>query len=203
MQGEKNFSPAGYFVRVLLWLPVFFVLWYLLAGFFNIIPGLLSRWLINLLDSGAVLSLESAGQKIDYVTRYLIDVAGQERQGNLVVTLNPLIYSWNLPVLMALCFAVSDQLFSNARVVLAVMALFPMHAWGLTAEFFVTIAFRQTPEIAAQLVLSQWQKEALALSYQFGYLMLPVIGAASLWFLANRALVQQLIEEKAQPLKRQ
>lgn len=196
VQDNKRFSPVEYFFRVLLWLPVFFVLWYLLAGFFNIIPGLLSQWAINLFDEGAVISLDATGKNIDYVTRYLIDVAGEERKGNLVVTLNPLIYSWNIPVLMALCFAVSDHLFSNARVILAVAALFPLHAWGLTAEFFVTIVFRQTPEIASQLVLSQWQKEAVALCYQFGYLMLPVIGAASLWFIANRALVQQLIDEK-------
>ncbi|MBU2884328.1 hypothetical protein KO507_00965 [Gilvimarinus agarilyticus] len=195
-QADTVFSPAGYFAKVLLWLPVFFVLWYFLSGFFNIIPGLISQWVINLFDQGAVIALESSGKKIDYVTRYLTDVAGEERQGNVIVTINPLIYSWNIPVLMALCFAVSDKLFSNARVILAVTALFPIHAWGLVAEFFLTIVFKSPPAVAGQIELVQWQKEAIALCYQFGYLMLPVIGAASLWFIANRALVQQLIDQK-------
>ncbi|MDO3388103.1 exosortase H-associated membrane protein [Gilvimarinus sp. SDUM040013] len=195
-QVEPNFSPAGYFLRVVLWLPIFFVLWYFLAGFFNIVPGLMSQGLINVFDSGAVLSLESVGRKIDYVTRFVTSVEGSQRKGNVIITLNPLIYSWNIPVLLALCFAVSDRLFSNARVILAVAALFPLHAWGLAAEFYVTILFKSAPEVAGQLSVSQWQKEAAALCYQFGYLMLPVIGAASLWFIANRALIEQLITEK-------
>ncbi|MDO3381784.1 exosortase H-associated membrane protein [Gilvimarinus algae] len=196
-QANPAFSPGRYFLRVLLWLPVFFALWYFLAGFFNIIPGLLSQWVINLLHDGAVVQLDSSGRQIDYVTSFMAQMPGQERAGNVVVTLNPLIYSWNIPVLLALCFAVSDNLFSNARVVLAIAGLFPLHAWGLTAEFFVTVLFRQGPEVAGQMNVSQWQLELAGLCYQFGYLMLPVIGAVCLWFLANRALVEQLIREKA------
>ncbi|HEY7883420.1 MAG TPA: exosortase H-associated membrane protein [Cellvibrionaceae bacterium] len=192
----ENFSLSGYFLRVLLWLPVFFALWYFLSGFFNIVPGLASQWLANILYNGLVVQIESAGRHIEYITSLKMQAADGAGVGNVVVTLNPLIYSWNIPVLLALCFAVHDSLFSNARVVLAIAALFPLHAWGLTAELFATVLFRQGTAVAEQVDYSGWQLEAVAMAYQFGYLMLPVIGAVSIWFLANRQLVEQLMANK-------
>jgi len=192
----ENFSLSGYFLRVLLWLPVFFALWYFLSGFFNIVPGLASQWLANLLHDGLVVQIESAGRNIDYITSLTIQAADGGGMGYVVVTLNPLIYSWNIPVLLALCFGVHDSLFSNARVIIAIAALFPLHTWGLTAELFTTVLFRQGTTVAEQVNYSGWQLEAVAMAYQFGYLMLPVIGAVSIWFLANRQLVEQLMAER-------
>lgn len=196
---RPEFSPARYFFRVLLWLPVFFVLWYYLAGLLMIVPAHLSEWVINLIRPGTVLKVGWINRELEYITSFTVTVADQLRTGNAVVTLNPLLYSWNIPVLLALCYSVSDKLFSNTRVILAVFALFPMHAWGLVAEFFVTILFRMGDSVTAQIELSQWQRDLAALCYQFGYLMLPVIGAVSVWFLTNRALVQTLIDGSAQP----
>lgn len=190
-----NFALSGYFGRVLLWLPVFFALWYFLAPFFNIVPGLASQWLANLLHDNLVVQLESAGRHIEFVTSLKAPAAGGA-EGNVVVSLNPLIYSWNIPVLLALCFAVPDTLFSNTRVILAVVALFPLHAWGQVAELLVTLLFRQGPQVAAQVDYTGWQLELAAILYQFGYLMLPVIGAVSIWFLANRPLVETLIKQR-------
>lgn len=189
----ETFSLRGYFLQVLMWLPLFFVFWYFLAGFFNILPVLASRAVINLLHDGLIVQLESAGRHIDYITSLSVSVPGETRKGNVVVTLNPLIYSWNIPVLLALCYAVSDKLFSNLRVIMAVAGLFVFHTWGLTAELFASLLFRQGSEVAAQMAYSDWQRELVAFAYQFGYLMLPVIGAVSLWFLVNRSLVLLLM----------
>ncbi len=191
----ETFSLRGYFGRVLLWLPVFFALWYFLAPFFNIVPGLASQWVANLIYDNLVVQLESAGRHVEYVTS-LTATAADGAEGNVVVSLNPLIYSWNIPVLLALCFGVPDALFSNTRVVLAVAALFPLHAWGLVAELFTTLLFRQGAPVAKQLGYSGWQLELAALLYQFGYLMLPVIGALCIWFLANRPLVEALVKQR-------
>ncbi|BFM19157.1 exosortase H-associated membrane protein [Gilvimarinus japonicus] len=196
-----EFSPSRYFLRVLLWLPLFFVLWYYLAGLFTIIPAHLSEWVINLVYPGAVMQVEWVNRELEYITRFTVAAGDGLRTGNAVVTINPLLYSWNIPVLLALCYAVNDTLFSNVRVIIAVIALFPMHAWGLVAEFFVNILFRMGSAVAEQVVVAQWQQEVAAFCYQFGYLMLPVIGAVSVWFLANRALVQALIDSSGEQSK--
>lgn len=195
---QREFSPTRYFLRVILWLPLFFVLWYYLAGLLTIIPAHLSEWIIGLIRPGTLMQVEWVNRELEYVTSFTIAAADGERSGNAVVTLNPLLYSWNIPVLLALCYSVSDKLFSNTRVILAVAALFPMHVWGLVAEFYVSVLFRMGHEVAGQMVVAQWQQEAAALCYQFGYLMLPVIGAVSVWFLANRALVQELIDNSGE-----
>ena len=195
---QLEFSPARYFLRVVLWLPLFFVFWYYLAGLLTIIPAHLSEWVINLIYPGAVVQVEWVNRELEYVTSFTIAAADGVRTGNAVVSINPLLYSWNIPVLLALCYAVNDKLFSNARVILGVAALFPMHAWGLVAEFFVNVLFRMGDAVAGQIEVTPWQQEMAAFCYQFGYLMLPVIGAVCVWFFANRALVQELIDRSGQ-----
>lgn len=195
------FSVKGYFLRVVAWLPLFFVLWYFLAGVFSIVPMLASQWIINLIQHNLVLELESIGRHAEYVTSLTVPMADQAKTGNVIITLNPLIYSWNIPVLLALCYAVQDELFSNKRIIFAVLGLLPFHTWGLVAEFFVTVLFRQGDVVAQQLGFVAWQRELVALTYQFGYLMLPVISAISIWFLTNRDLVKQLIHETNLPIE--
>ncbi|WP_049722896.1 exosortase H-associated membrane protein [Gilvimarinus polysaccharolyticus] len=195
---QSNFSPARYFFHVVLWLPIFFVLWYYLAGMLSIVPAHLSEWIINLISPGAVVQLDWVNRELEYVTRYTVPAADGVRTGHAVVSINPLLYSWNIPVLLALCYAVSDKLFSNKRVIIGVIALLPMHAWGLVAEFFVNVLFRMGDSVAEQIEAAQWQQEMAALLYQFGYLMLPVIGAVSVWFLVNQAWVQELINSSGQ-----
>lgn len=195
---QPKFSLRRYFFRVVLWLPLFFVLWYYLAGFLTIVPAHLSEWLIELIRPGSLVQVDWVDRHLEYVSSFMVAAPDGVRTGQAVVTINPLMYSWNIPVLLALCYAVDEALFSNKRVIFAVVALFPMHAWGLVAEFFVSVMFRMGGEVSAQLSVSSWQQELAALCYQFGYLMLPVIGTVSVWFLTNRALVQQLIDGAGQ-----
>ncbi|WP_339899061.1 exosortase H-associated membrane protein [uncultured Gilvimarinus sp.] len=193
---QREFSPVRYFAQVLLWLPLFFVIWYYLAGLLTIIPAHLSEWFIQLIRPGTLVEVDWVNRKLEYITSFTLVAGDAGRSGNVVVTLNPLIYSWNIPVLLALCYSVGDKLFSNTRVIIGLFALMPMHAWGLAAEFFIAVMFRMGDSVAQQMEVEQWQRDLAALCYQFGYLMLPVIGAVSVWFLANRALVQQLIDRR-------
>ncbi|UTF59197.1 exosortase H-associated membrane protein [Gilvimarinus sp. DA14] len=179
-----------YFAKALLWLPVFFLLWYYLAALCSVPAALLAKIVVNLMFSGLVESLEMNGRQLEVVTSLLVSTEGG--RGQVIVTLNPLIYSWNIPVLLALCFAIEEQYFSNLRTFWAVVALLPLHAFGLAAELLVSLAFQLGPEVAGQLSLESWQNEAVALAYQFGYLMLPVIGASSIWLLSQYDMVRRL-----------
>ncbi|WP_211211598.1 exosortase H-associated membrane protein [Gilvimarinus chinensis] len=179
-----------YFGKALLWLPVFFVFWYYLAALFSVPAALLAKGLVNLLFSGLIDSLEMNGRQLEVVTSLLIET--DSGRGQVIVTLNPLIYSWNIPVLFALCFAIEEQYFSNLRTLIAVMALLPLHAFGLAADLLVSLAFKLGENVSSQLALTSWQNEAVALAYQFGYLMLPVIGASTIWLLSQYSVVSKL-----------
>ena len=52
------------------------------------------------------------------------------------------------------------------------------------------------PEVAAQVGLTGWGREAVALGYQFGSLMLPIIAASSLWIALNRPLLEALLADR-------
>lgn len=41
---------------------------------------------------------------------------------------------------------------------------------------------------------SGWPLEFIALAYQFGYLMLPVISATTIWVGMNRELIQGMLK---------
>ena len=114
----------------------------------------------------------------------------------LVVPVNILIYSWNLPVLLALLFAADERFFSLSRLVIGYAALLPFHAWGVVFEVLKALAIQAGPEAAAQVGLTGWEREAVALGYQFGYLMLPIIAASSLWIALNRPLLEALLAER-------
>lgn len=190
MPRRKSDPLLAYFGKTLLWLPLFFLLWYYLATFFSVPAALLAKACINLLFSGVVESLEMNGCQLEVVTELIVNT--ENGRGKVIVSLNPLIYSWNIPVLLALCFAVEERHFSNAKTVLAVMALLPLHAFGLGADLLANLAFKLGPEVAGQLSLQPWQNEAIALAYQFGYLMLPVIGASAIWLVSQYPVVSRL-----------
>ncbi len=69
---------------------------------------------------------------------------------------------------------------------------------GVIFEVLKALAIQAGPEAAAQVGLTGWGREAVALGYQFGYPMLPVIAASSLWIALNRPLLEALLADRTQ-----
>lgn len=182
---------GGFFLATVLWLPVLFACWYLLADFLSWPAVQLSQWLLTGLFPEVFAQAEGAGQHLIFVTR--LEVEG----GALSVGVNPLIYSWNLPVVAALVFAADERHFSSWRLLLAFVVLSLLHVWGICFDAVRTLAFNAGPDARDALALSDWQREAVALGYQFGYLMLPAIGAASLWVVMSRQFIEQVLLRRA------
>nr|QZD36657.1 hypothetical protein [Proteus terrae subsp. cibarius] len=109
-----------------------------------------------------------------------------------MVEKNPLLYTWNLPVLMALLFAADERFFSMGRMFLTYVLLLPFQAFGIALDTVKTLAFETGSDVTTQLDFAPWQMNAIALGYQFGYLMLPFIAAAGIWILMNRELLDTL-----------
>lgn len=197
-------SPlARFLAATFLWLPFWFALWYQLAPLLTLPVAWGSELALNTLHPGLIGGHEGAGQGLSFVTRLAVDVpdAPAGAVAELVVAVNPLIYSWNLPVLMALLFAANQpQTFLRALVALA--GLLPMHIWGVSLDVLKRLALQSSPELHAQIGYSGWELEAIALGYQFGYLMLPVIGAATLWIALNRPFIARLLEDDRAPRER-
>lgn len=117
---------------------------------------------------------------------------GRTGFGQLVASINPLAYTWNLPVLFALLFAAPNAHFAAWRLVLGWLALLPVHAWGIGFEVLKVLAVDSGSQASDQMGLQGWHLEVIGYGYQLGYLMLPVIGAATIWLMLNRGFVAEL-----------
>ena len=169
----------GRFVlRCLAWLPVAFALWYFVA------PVLLAPavWLAQGVSSLAVPELvrgvAQSGATVTFITR--LDAGQAAARGVVTVDVNLLLYSFGLPLYAALTLA-SRNVRWKRLLVLGYAVLLPFVTWGLVAEFLKTLAITSGAAIASQAGFSSWQREAIALAYQLGALILPAVVPVVLW----------------------
>ncbi|WP_155986314.1 exosortase H-associated membrane protein [Thioalkalivibrio sp. ALE9] len=186
-----------FFLQALIWLPIAFFFWYQVAWLFTLPSAWLSELLLNLIHPGTVEQIVGLGHETVIVTGF--ETATQDAQGNkatgqIVLPINPLIYSWNLPVLLALLFAANERFFSIRKLILGYFLLVPAHAWGLTFDALRSLALRGGADIRNELGFTDWTLELIALGYQFGYLMLPFIAVVTIWIMLNLRLVESLLE---------
>lgn len=207
MLGIVKFLPdspfARFFTGTLLWLPVWLVAWYQLSGFLVAPVIQLARGGVELLNPGLIEKVEpSARNLVTFVTSLRVAVPGEPTgtMGNLVIEMNPLIYCWNLPVMLALLFATDSHDFSFRRLLWAYLFLLPFQAWGVMFDILKSLAIDMGPEVHARLAFSPTTREMIALGYQFGYLMLPVIGGISVWMGMNRGLLHSILQYPNKPV---
>lgn len=188
----------GFVSRTILLMPICFAAWYFLAPYLNVpvakglelamglfFPGVLTEAIVTdrtfLLLTGLHVSLEDG------------------RQAVLRLPANPLIYCWNLPLLTALTLAVPRQRRLLSRLAIVYFGLLPAHVWGVMFQMLLNVTIQARPDIAAQVGLGDFGKTLVAIGYQFGYLMLPVISATFLWIILHRPFIRSLTVEELTP----
>ena len=76
------------------------------------------------------------------------------------------------------------------KILLGAAALLPFQSWGIAFDFLVQVGIRLGPEIAAQAGLFGWRREAIALGYQIGSLILPSLMPVVLWAICSRRFIE-------------
>lgn len=187
-------DPLARFVTVsLLALPPCFIGWYFLADLLLWPAVMASGALLNLLHPGLVEGFEGSSRALDVLTG--ISVRHPQGMAKIVTEVNVLGYAWNLPVLFALLSANEPRFFSYRQLVIAWAGLLPCYVWGMCFDVLKRLAVQSGPEASAFLGYQGVQLELIGLGYQFGYLMLPVIGAVVLWVSMNRDTLLFLLQQ--------
>ena len=186
-----------FFLAALLWLPLWLVIWHQTAPALSQPVVWLSHWVLRWLLPGIMGETLGAGEDLHFATTLTVEVPGAPAGavGELLVPVNVLAYSWNLPLLLALLQAADQRFFSLERMLVGYLALTPFQAWGVVFAVLKTLSIQAGPAIAAQVGIDGWAREAVALGYQFGFLMLPAISAGSIWIALNRPLLNALLTE--------
>jgi hypothetical protein len=183
-------SPvAGFVVRVLAWLPPLILVWYLAAPT-ALVPVRL------IVAAGAHAAFGSLVQSVDqhaavatFVTTLRPGSAGAA--GVITVDVDMLLYTFGLPLYAAMVVAAREPRWPS-RLALGLLALLPLVAFGVVADFLRNVAITAGPLVASQTGFSAWQREAIAFSYQFGSLILPTVAPAVAWVASHRLFLERL-----------
>jgi hypothetical protein len=179
-------------LRTALWLAPCFAAWYLTARFHGIAAGEAARALVLALKPGLVSALERQGSDLVFVTTLLVHPT-QGETGVLVTEVNPLLYTYGLPLFVALMLAARA---SGWKIVAGAALLLPFQGWGIAFDFLAQVGIRAGREVSVQAGLAGWPSEAIALAYQVGSLLFPALVPVFLWGAFNRPLIAAYVSEQ-------
>ena len=187
----RGTSLGRFVLRVAAWLPLAFLVWYV-AGPLLIWPiGLLTEGVLKLGFADLVAGVQQEGHLLTIVStlKPALTTTQDLKSGVLTVDLNPLLYSFGLPMLVALILA-ARQPHALRRLALGYVVLAPFVTWGLVAEFLKQLVFDTGLAVATQTGFDALQREAIVFAYQFGSLILPTVAPAVFWVLTHRAFLE-------------
>ena len=205
-------------LKAVLWLPLAFVIWFVLAPLW-ILPALLLAKQVLLGVWGGLFTavarggdlLDATGHVIghaDYLVSLSTSVAvtvpagpgGPGGVGLLEPTINPMVYAYSLPLFAGLAMATPLTVRRRvAQLAVAFLVIWLSQAFGIVAESLKTLAFDAGDSGAAAIARAGLAPNAIALAYQFGYLILPAVTPVALWIGLNRAFIALLTGAGGEP----
>ena len=195
----------------LLWLPLAFFIWFWFAGplVWPVIQlaklVLLKAWpsLFTAVSQGADLLdaqghvLGHPGYLMQLSSGVLVNAAapGAPPQfGFLEPVVNPMIYGYALPLFAGLVLATPLSRAQRAlQIAAGALLIWLAQAFGVIAESLKSVGLDAGPSGIEAIRRAGLHPEAIALSYQFGYLILPALLPVVLWIACNRSFIESLI----------
>lgn len=176
-----------FMLKVLLWLPVCFAAWYYMKGVIGVPTFFLVDWIMASALPDFIRDIEFQGHLLNVVLQFtppsLPDVQLPEGQvAELVFSVNSLIYGYSIPLYTALILATPDEERAKwIHWIIGFIILVLAQTWGVSFDILKTLLFKLDAGLSSQLGFSTFQKELVALGYQFGYLILPAVTPLVLW----------------------
>jgi hypothetical protein len=181
---------------VLVFFPLTFFLWYVTAGFHLAPVTVLAGELLKALVPDAILWLKLDGHTLVLASNFGRDAAGvvvSPPVGDdlLGFQLNPLIYSYGLPLLCALILATpgEDKLM---KLWWGLVLIFPTEIFSMVLSVLKTLTFDVGTAFQLQQGISPLAADAVALGYQLGTLLLPMITPLIIWGALHREFIIRL-----------
>ena len=187
-----------------LWMLFGFMLWFYLSAF----HGLPSRMAADAI-LGQILGSNFHQIVVVPEQHYLFQVETTIpftfRDGTteaLGFVVNPLVYSYGLPLLFGLVMG-SDVgwLRKIFILLLGYVTITAVQIWGVVWQSLKMLAFNFGDQAHRIIQDAGISDSAIALSYQLGSLILPALAPIFVWVLTNRRLVEQFVGWGADQLK--
>jgi hypothetical protein len=184
----------------LLWLPACFLLWFALDSVVVWPAGKLAALVLTSWMPNTFAGFEQLGAQLSVETRLVIQAGPDGQLGVLVLTVRPLIYAWSLPLFAGLVAATPLETGARVRqLLIGLPLLWLLVAWGTLFDTLKLLAFDSGPLGLAAVQNAGLAPEAVALGYQFGYLILPAVMPVALWIVMNRQFLEELVAWRREP----
>ncbi len=178
-----------FILRLLICLPIAFIAWHFLA---NPITWALS----HLLDAARSFFLSRTVERIEINAGMIIFPVRADASSfggkvvELLVEIDPRQYTYGAPVFAALIVAARSKI---RFLLLGLAMLMPFQAWGVFFDLLKQIAFPTVEGMPKNLGFEGVPREFLALAYQFGALILPMLAPVVLAAVFVRERVKHLL----------
>ncbi len=179
-----------------LWMLFGFMLWFYLSAFHGVPARVLSGAVLSEILGGHFhqIVVEPNQHFLFQVETTIPFVFRDGSTDNLGFVVNPLIFSYGLPLLFGLVMG-SDVSWRRkiGILLLGYVAITLVQVWGVVFESLKMLAFNfgsQTHQIVTEAGVSD---TVIALGYQMGTLILPALTPIFIWVLTNRRLVEQFV----------
>lgn len=195
---QPEVSLKGFLLRTLLWLPLAFCFWFLWAGLFVAPVTMLIDAFLTSFGAGKFPAVYQNGFHVEVEVLMEVPEALRTGAGQAIVTIpvNPMIYGYGLPLLAGL--VISTPLRRRIRALqigVGWLTVGLTQAWGVFWDLLQTLQFQMGPEGQAVVADLGLDANAIALAYQFGYLILPGVVPVVLWLVMNRRFIESQVPQ--------
>jgi hypothetical protein len=201
---EQEFKLSELLILAALWMLFGFMVWYYLSAF-HVVPARLASAAIleQLLGDDFRRIIAEPGQR--FLFQVETNIPFTFRDGStqaLGFLVNPLIYSYGLPLLFGL--VMGSNVGWRRKLGLLVVGcgvITAVQIWGVVWESLKLLAFNFGDQTHAVVQGHGISDTAIALCYQLGTLILPALAPIFIWVLGNRPLVEQFVGWGAERFK--
>lgn len=178
-------SPLlSFVIKIFLFLPLCYWGWYALAELATAVVVYWAEPLLQFLFPALIIGIEQIGYRVEVIAE--VTIAAQNVPKGMVAELpipvNPLKYSYGLPLALALILASPLNFAKTLRnVIISILVFLLIQVWGVCFES-LKVLFLQTPvELLGNISPPSWQQGIIALGYQLGSLILPAVAPVIIW----------------------
>lgn len=193
---EDELKLSELLILASMWMLFGFMLWFYLSAFHGAPARIAADAIL-----GHILGDDFYRIIVNPEQRFLFQVETQIqftfRDGSsdaLGFVINPLIYSYGLPLLFGLVMGSNVSWLRKLVIMLIGYAVISaVQTWGVVWESLKMLAFNfgaQTHAVVEQAGISD---SAIALGYQLGTLIFPALAPIFVWVLSNRPLVEEFV----------
>jgi len=187
-----------FLLRVLLWMPVCFAVWYYMRGVIGIPTWFGVKAIMASLFPDIIRNIEFQGHLVNVVLQFAPEKMPEpeippDRVAEMVFSVNSLMYGYSIPLYTGLLLASpGTEREKWFRWLTGFLLLVLVQVWGVSFDILKTLLFNLDPSISTSLGFSALQKELTVLGYQFGYLILPAVSPLVIWIGFHRKFIAEL-----------